>query len=166
MSNDQPSLPGVEFRGNESRWEAVFYLGCGAAIIWLIATSYDGWRALLACSVFGAVFLILAYHKAFGDLDRSVHLAFDEAGLAVPHAFRRPIPWHAISRYDFEENEERSNLRVWIDTPRLYDPLTDEPLETWGATWWGARISLHPITADVGAIEAAFRRFAPHLHRG
>lgn len=166
MSDDQPSLPGVEFRGNESRGEAVFYFGCGTAIVWLIATSYDGWRALVSCLVFGAVFLVLACHKAFGDLDRSVHLAFDEAGLAVPHAFRRTIPWSAISRYDFEENEERSNLRVWIDTPRLYEPLMDDPLVTWPATYWGARIPLHPISGDVDAIEAAFRRFAPHLRRG
>lgn len=165
MSDDQPSLPRIEFRGNESRGEALFYLGFGTAIVWFIATSYDGLGAIVSCFVFGGVFLILAFHKAFGDLDGSVHLSFDEAGLTMPHAFRRPIPWSAISRYDFEENDERSNLRVWIDNPRLYEPLTHNPLATWVATWRGARVPLNLISGDVEAIEAAFRRFAPHLRR-
>jgi len=156
----------IEFRGNESRWEALFYLAFGTAIVWYIARAYAGWATIFSCIFFGTVFLLLALYKAFGKLDRSVYLSFDDAGLAMPHAFRQPIPWSAVNRYAFKCSDESADLLVWIETPRLYEPLTHNPLATWAATRWGARLPLHSISGDVDAIEAAFRRFAPQIAKG
>jgi hypothetical protein len=162
-NSDLPA--GLEFRGNESRRGALADTGLGAGIVLLTALE-GSWTALVCGALFGGSFLLSAFGQTFGELDRSVHLAFDEVGLTMPRAFHQRIPWSAITRYSFEQDDAQFDLLVHIDNPRLYEPRTEAPLATWAATWFGARLPLDWTSGDVDAIEAAFRRFAPHLRRG
>jgi hypothetical protein len=84
MPDDINTRPCIEFLGNESRWEALFYIGFGGCVAYYFA-SFGGATAIIGCVAFGVLFLLLAGAKAFGELDHSVYLSFDEEGLLAPH---------------------------------------------------------------------------------
>ncbi|KFC67248.1 hypothetical protein FG93_03983 [Bosea sp. LC85] len=155
----------IEFRGNESRWEALFYVGFGGWIVYELA-SKGGWTAVIGVALFGSLFLLLAVGKALGEPDRSVHLAFDEEGLWVPNVFARKVPWPAVQTYFIDPDRENGIvLLVGLTEPALYEPKVTEPLKTWPVTWSGLRLPLHDVACREEEIEAAFRRFAPKVRR-
>lgn len=151
----------IEFRGNESRWGALFYLGVGAVII-AYFVSKGGWTAIVGVGIFGSLFLLLAFGKAFGELDRSVYLAFDAEGLSVPTLFGQTLPWSAITGFAFETGTEGGfYLYVEVTEPRSYGPKSWLSLITWPVFSQGFRLGLDTIACNEKAVEAAFRRFAP-----
>ncbi len=154
----------VEFRGNESRWEALFYLGLGGAIV-AYFVSKGGWTAIIGGGIFGFLFLLLAFGKAFGELNRSVHLAFDEEGLTAPQVFARKVPWSAIQSYSFDPNLEVQAVLVDVVEPVRFEPKVTDPLKNWLVTWYGFSLPLGGIACSYEDIEDAFRRFAPQVRK-
>ncbi|MDZ4369444.1 MAG: hypothetical protein U0987_20860 [Afipia sp.] len=151
----------IEFRGNESRGEAFFYLGFGGFLVTLFV-SKGGWTAIIGGTIFGSLFLLLAFGKAFGELDRSVYLAFDAEGLSVPTLFGQTLPWSAITGFAFETGTEGGfYLYVEVTEPRSYGPKSRLSLITWPVFSHGFRLGLDSIACNEKAVEAAFRRFAP-----
>ncbi|GAU84417.1 hypothetical protein [Bosea sp. BIWAKO-01] len=158
----------IEFRANESRWEALVYVGFGGWIVYDMA-SKGGWTAVVGVALFGSLFLLLAFGKAVGEPDRSVHLAFDEEGLLVPRVFGRRLPWTAVHSYALETGSENgSTLRVYVTEPELYGPKPTGLWETWltsSSALTGIRMSISRLACDEKDIEVAFQRFAPQVRR-
>lgn len=154
----------VEFRGNESRWEALFYLGFGGGGIYYFA-SIGGWAGIVGSAVVGLLAILLSFGKAFGEPDRSIHLAFDDEGLSAPHIFEKKLPWVAVDGYSFEGrwSEDRGALFVSVIEPATYKPKPKDPMETWPVTTTGFRPQLCGIAGSHDDIEAAFRQFAPQI---
>lgn len=157
----------IEFRGNERRWEALFYLGaCGLVLAYLIPMG--GSTALLGGVFFGSLLLLVAFGKAFGELDRSVHLAFDEEGLTAPHIFARKLPWIAVQSYSFVDRDNGWALNVGLAEPKLYEPHKlnfTNFLRPWPLTRSGFRLPLVGVAGSEKEIEAAFWRFAPQVRK-
>lgn len=157
----------IEFRGNESRWEALFYLGaCGLVLAYLIPMG--GSSAILGGVFFGSLLLLVAFGKAFGEVDRSVHLAFDEEGLTVPHIFARKLPWIAVQSYSFVDRDNGWALNVGLAESKLYEPHKlnfTSFLKPWPLTSSGFRLPLDGVAGDEKDIELAFRRFAPQVRK-
>ncbi len=154
----------IEFRGNESRREAWLYLGLAGAAVAYFA-SKDRGTAVIGGGIFGFWFLLLAFGKAFGELDRSVHLAFDEEGLTVPRVFARKVPWSAIQSYSFDPNLEVHAVLVDVVEPVRFEPKVTDPLKTWLVTWRGFSLPLNEVACSDAEIEDAFRRFAPQVRK-
>lgn len=165
MQTSAEAPASIKFRGNESRWEALFYVGLGGLIIHHLL-SRDSSTAVVGSVLFGSLFLILAFGKALGEPDRSVHLAFDVEGLEVPNVFARKVPWTAVQTYSIDPDRENGLvLLVGLAEPALYEPKVTDPLKTWPVTWSGFRLPLHNVACGEEEIEAAFRRFAPQVRR-
>ncbi|AZO76977.1 MULTISPECIES: hypothetical protein [unclassified Bosea (in: a-proteobacteria)] len=154
----------IEFRGNESRWGALFYLGVGGAIV-AYFVSKGGWTAIVGVGVFGSLFLLLAFGKAFGELDRSVHLAFDEEGVMIPQAFAKKVPWDAVKSYSFDTPGDAPAVLLHLVEPARFEPRVTNPLKTWLVTWYGCNLPLHGVACSYEEIENAFRRFAPQVRK-
>jgi hypothetical protein len=155
----------VEFRGNESRWEALFYLGFGGVIVTYLV-SKGGWTAIIGSAIFGSLFLLVAFGKAFGELDRSIYLAFDEEGLAAPHLFARKVPWSAIRTFSFDAGmESGTSLLVDVIEPTLFGPKVTNPWKASRVGRSGFRLSLDRVACRDEEIELAFRRFAPQVRK-
>ena len=155
----------IEFRGDDSRWSALFYLGVGGAIV-AYFVSKGGWTAVVGAGIFGSLFLLLAFGKAFGELDRSVHLAFDEEGLLVPPLFERKLPWSAITGFALKYgNEGDLQLYVEVSEPKSYGSKSGLSLITWPVFSHGFRFRLPPTACSEEVVEAAFRHFAPQVRK-
>ncbi|WP_129155235.1 hypothetical protein [Bosea sp. Tri-44] len=154
----------IEFHGNESRWEALFYLGFGGFLVALLV-SKGGWTAIIGGTIFGSLFLLLAFGKAFGDLDHSVHLAFDEEGLTAPYAFAKKVPWDAVQSYSFDTAGDAPAVLIHLVEPARFEPKVSNPLKTWLVTWYGCNLPLQGVACSYEAIEDAFRRFAPQVRK-
>ncbi|SEG79792.1 hypothetical protein [Bosea lathyri] len=160
---DAQAPTSIEFRGNESRWEALFYAGFGVAIIWW-AASKGGWTGIVGGIGFGVFFALLTFGKAMAEPDRSVRLAFDADGLLAPNVFARKLPWAAIEGFAFCPGSEIDDfLFVKVREPKLYEPIPKKPLEFWPVTQTGFRLAIAPLGCAPDDIEAAFRRFAPGI---
>lgn len=154
----------IEFRGNESRWEALFYLGFGGmAVAYLV--SKGGWAAIIAGGIVGFLFLLLAFGKAFGELDRSIHLVFDAEGITAPHAFVRKVPWDAVQSYSFDPNWDAKAVLVHLTEPAHFEPKVTDPLNGGAVTWYGFRLSLDKVACSYEEIEDAFRCLAPQVRK-
>lgn len=155
----------IEFRGDDSRWDALFHLGVGGAIV-AHFVSKGGWTAIVGVGIFGSLFLLLAFGKAFGELDRSVHLAFDEEGLLVPPLFERKLPWSAITSFALKYgNEGGLELYVELIEPKSYGSRSRLSLITWPVFSHGFRFRLPPTACSEEVVESAFRHFAPQVRK-
>lgn len=155
----------IEFRGNESRLESVFYIGFGGFIVYHVL-SLGGWTAIVGGVFFGALFLLLAAVKVFSEPDRQVYLAFDVEGLLAPHVVSRKLPWSAIKGYSlFPGTESEGSLFVKVDEIRAFEPISKNPLELWPISPGGFRVQLHKLDCGPDDIDAAFQRFAPSIPR-
>ncbi|MCP4560227.1 MAG: hypothetical protein GY873_15460 [Bosea sp.] len=153
----------IEFRGNESRWDALFHLGVGG---WALAYSIPmGGLEAIVGGFFGALFLLFAFGQAFRDLDRSIHLVLDAEGITAPSVFVRKVPWDAVQSYSFDPNWDVKAVLVHLPEPSRFEPKVTDPLAGWPVTWYGFRLSLDGVACSYEEIEAAFRRFAPQIRK-
>jgi hypothetical protein len=155
----------IEFRGNDSRWHAAVDVGLGACIVYAVASA-GGWTGIVGGVFVGGLFLLSAFGKAFGELDRTVHLAFDADGLSAPHILERKVPWTAIQAYSVNYGAaSEGSMFVQVVEPKLYGARITGPLETWPVTPTGFNLVIHGLDCDDADIEAAFRRFSPGIPR-
>lgn len=160
------ALNRIEFRGNERRLEMFFYLSAAGAIVSaFIKLIFTGGSAPII-GLFIASLVLFALGRASRDLDRSVHLAFDEEGLTVPHVFTRKVPWAAVQSYSFGPGRNNGLvLSIGLNEPKSYGPTLDFASfrMRWPFTRSGVRLSLDGVAGDEKEIDAAFRRFAPQV---
>lgn len=163
----------IEFRGNGRRFEMAFYFGAAGAIVanfinLMNRIGTGGW-APIAGGLFISLFVLFALRKAFRDLDRSVHLAFDEEGLTVPDILIRKVPWAAVQSYSFDPGRHKGLvLSVGLIEPKLYRPhILDFTRfrRPWPFPRSGVRLSLAGVAGGEREIDAAFRRFAPQVRK-
>jgi hypothetical protein len=153
----------IEFRGDESRRDALFHLGVGGLAL-AYSISMGGLEAIFG-GFFGALFLLFAFGQAFRELDRSIHLVLDEEGITAPSVFVRKVPWDAVQSYSFDPNCDVKAVLVHLPEPSRFEPKVTDPLAEWPVTWYGFRLSLDGVACSYEEIEAAFRRFAPQVRK-
>lgn len=160
----------IEFRGNERYWETTFYVGAAGAIVTtFINFIRTGGSAPIVGGLLIAPLVLFALGRASRDLDRSVHLAFDEEGLMVPHVLTRAVPWTAVQSYSFVPGRKRGLvLSIGLIEPKLYGPhiLNVSGFRMpWPFTRSGVRLSLDGVAGNEKEIDAAFWRFAPQVRK-
>lgn len=158
----------IEFRGNGRRWEMGFYLcAAGAIVTTFINFIRTGGSAPIVGGLLIAPLVLFALGRASRDLDRSVHLAFDEEGLTVPDILTRKVPWTAVQSYSFDPGRNKELvLSVGLIEPKLYRPhILDFTRfrRPWPFPRSGVRLSLAGVAGGEKEIDAAFRRFAPQV---
>jgi hypothetical protein len=165
MPGNAEAPASIEFRGNESRWGALFYVVLGGVLVcWLLSRGDE--TGVVGSIFIGPLFLLLAISKAVNEPDRSVHLALDEEGLLAPHIFERKLPWSAVQSYSLDLiSDDGCALIVSVSELMRYEPKQTDPLATWPVTPSGFRLHLGGVAFTEKDVDAAFRRFAPHVRR-
>lgn len=99
---------------------------------------------------------------------RPVVLRVGPAGLDLPFAFRRPLPWAGIHRIRREAPPRRgwggADWLVVDPSPGVlpdYRLASFRRLELWYLRHGGIRIPLHGLDADPAAVVASIERFRP-----
>lgn len=159
----------IEFRGNERRWEMLFYLSAAGAIVSaFIKLIHTGGSAPIVVLVIAPP-VLFALGRACRDFDYSVHLAFDDEGLTVPDILTRKVPWAAVQSYSFDPGRDKGLvLSVGLIEPKLYRPhILDFTRfrRPWPFPRSGVRLSLAGVAGGEKEIDAAFRRFAPQVRK-
>ena len=119
---------------------------------------------------FVALLFIWSVTKEFekGQSDRSPQLVFDSEGLTAPGLFGRKLPWAAITDFEVVDAREGPALILTVPDANPFEPsrASSDNVIAGLVGSHSFRLEIAALEGDGADVEAAFRRFAPHLRGG